>query len=429
MRFFSIKLRESLHHFYDKLPVQVRAFARPLVGIYFSLKKIVYLASQCRVPISCYEGKEKWGGKKLTTVFLGDGGGMLYVSSLLYGQELVWENKGKDFIWRIKSRLNSDLARADLIFFKVDGFFSGFLSRHGFAVIPEWLLFMMDVSRPLDEVWKLSKSRNKSLRENLREMRRQNYSYEMTQDPLKLEYFYTQMYLPYISNRFEKLTINTSFHDMKRVFDKGRLFLIKKENDYVSGSIIRIDGDTVIMPYLGVTEGRMEYVKAGALTALYYFSILWAKERGYKWVDFGHCRSFLRDGLLNHKKHWGMEIRCSERLRDVIGMKVNHYDQGVGNVLEKNPFIFKDQKKLKGFIFTMEKEPVSLEEIQSFVRSYSISGLYSLVILSGGGFSPEAEEFACSNRTLYLVREKPEVFFGRFTSSFGNIGIDNKETL
>jgi hypothetical protein len=71
---------------------------------------------------------------------------------------------------------------------------------------------MVDISKPLPEILKLSK--NKSMRENLREMRRHNYSYEMTQDPAKFEYFYHQMYLPYVTKRYEELAFITGFQDM-----------------------------------------------------------------------------------------------------------------------------------------------------------------------------------------------------------------------
>jgi hypothetical protein len=286
---------------------------------------------------------------------------------------------------------------------------------------------MMDLSRPIHGVWNLSKSKNKSLRENLREMRRQNYSYEMTQDPAKFEYFYHQMYLPYITKRFEELTLQTSFRDMERVFKKGQLLLVKRGNDYVSGYIIRMDHDNVIVPYLGITEGRIEYLKAGALTALYYFTILWAKERGYKWVDFGHCRSFLKDGPFNHKKHWGMEIRVSARVRDVFGVKVSNYHQGVQTFLEKSPFIFIDQEKLKGLIFVAQNHPLTLKEVQSLVKTYSIPGLDCLVILSDPGFTQQAEAFGCSNQELHLISKKPDVFFETFPNILHNVRVEEKE--
>jgi hypothetical protein len=188
------KIQEILYHIYDGLPPNMRAFISPVVPAFLFLKRVLFFTSQFRLSVYLLQGREKWGGNSLSTLFLGDERGVLFFSDLLYLEEPLKESLGQVFIWRIKSRLNLELPRTDLIFIKIDGLFSRFLPQEGFIIIPEWTLFMMDLSRPLQEVWNLSK--NKSLRENLRQIKKQNYSYEMTRDPYKFEYFYHQMYLP-----------------------------------------------------------------------------------------------------------------------------------------------------------------------------------------------------------------------------------------
>jgi len=422
---FSEKIQESLYHLYDGLPPKVRAHVSPVVPVYFFLKEGLFFASPLRFCVYLLQGKEKWGGNSLTTLFLGDERGVLYLSNLLYSGEPVKEKLGKVFIWRIKSRLNLDLPRADLIFIKIDGFFSRFLIRQGFIIIPELILFMMDISKPLPEILKLSK--NKSLRENLREMRRQNYSYEMTQDPAKFEYFYHQMYLPYITKRFEELAFITGFREMERAFKKGQLLLIKRGNDYIAGNILKMDHETVFSVSLGIKDGEIKYLKEGAIIACNYFTILWAKKKGYKWFDIGHSIPFFKDGLFNYKKRWGMGIKLSTRVRTVFGMKVCNFQQGVQNFLKNNPFIFIDQEKLKGYILTDQNHPLTLEEVQSLVKTYSIPGLDCLAILSGQGFTQRAEEFSCSNQELHLISKKPDVFFETFPNILHNVRVQEKE--
>jgi hypothetical protein len=413
---FSEKILEILYRIYDGLPPNVRAFISPVIPVFLFLRGVLFFASQFRLSVYFLQGREKWGDNNLTAVFLGDEKGVLLFSDLLYSEKPLRKSMGGVFIWRIKSKLNLDLPRADLIFIKIHGFFSRFLPRKGVVFIPEWTLFMMDLSRPLQEVWNLSKNKNKSLRENLRIVRRYNYSYKITRDPAEFAYFYSQMYLPYVTKRFEELSLPTGFRDMERVFKKGQLLLVKKENDYVSGVVIRMDRDTVFAVSLGVIEGKIEHLRTGALTALYYFTILFAKDKGYKWVDFGHCRSFLKDGVFNYKKHWGMEIRMYTGIRDVIGMKICNFHQGVETFLEKNPFIFIDQEKLKGLISVNQNHPLILEEVQSLVKTYSTPGLDCLVILSDQGFTQQAEEFAnsCSTQRVHLISTKTDAFFEAF---------------
>ena len=411
----SKKIEEFLYRVYDRLPRELKALTRPAVWLFFSLRKIFFLASQLRLPIYLIQGKEKWGGESLTTLYLGDERGLLFLSDLLYLADPRKENLGKIFIWRIESRTNSHLPRSDLIFIKIDGFFSKSLSRGGLVIIPEWILFMLDLSRPLPELKKLPP--NKSLRENLRIFRRHNYSYEITHDPVKFKYFYDHMYYPYVMGRYGKITSGTDFKKMERIFRNGQLLLVKKGEDYISGLlIVRISREIMFAYSLGITEGSIEYLRAGALTALYYFVILWAKERGYKWLDFGECRSFLNDGVLNYKKSWGMEMKISRRLMNIFGMKICNFHSGVRNFLENKPFIFMDQEKLKGLILVGQNHPPTVEEVQSLVKTYSISGLDSLAILSDQGFTQQAEEFAnsCSTQRLQLISTKADAFFEAF---------------
>ena len=408
----SITIKEIPYRIYEGLPLQVRKFIRPILRI-FSLSNIFSLTPQLRPSVFLLQGREKWGGESLSILFVGDENGVLFLSDFLYSGEPKKESLGKVFFWRIKSRMNLGPPRGDLVFVNMDGFFSRFLPRQQFMIIPAWILFMLDLSKRFPESWNLSKSKNKSLRENLREFRRQKYSYEIANDPGKFEYFYHHMYSPYITKRFEELTFLAGFYGMKRVFRKGWLLLVKKGDDYVSGILlVRRSPDTIFAYALGITEGNIEYVKKGALTAVYYFSILWAKEKGYKWMDFGDCRSFLKDGVLNYKKHWGMEIKISRRFKNIFGIKICNYCQAVQNFLEKNPFIFIDQGKLKGLILFNKNHPVTLKEVQACVKTYYIPGLDCLVIISHQGFDQEAKEFAnsCSMPRVQPVNIKEENF-------------------
>jgi hypothetical protein len=337
------------------------------------------------------QGKEKWGGNDLTAMFIGDAKGVLFISDLLYSEKTITKNLGKIFIGRIKSEIKRNLSKTDLIFICMDGFMSKFLPRREFIIIPAWVLFKLDLNKSIEEPWKLPQ--NKSLRENL------------TKDPGKLKYFYRNMYLPYITGRFKELAFETGFRVMERDFTKGQLLLVKKGDDYVSGNTIKTEGDTVFFPYVGIENGKIEYLKKGAITALYYFNILWAKEGGYRSLNFGHCRSFLNDGVFNFKKRWGMKIEVSESLKSIFGIKICNYSKGVEKFLERNPFIFLDKEKLNGLIFVSQNDPISIEEVKAYVKNYAIPGLDCLVIVSSQGFVQEAREFAnsCSLPRVQLV--------------------------
>lgn len=408
-------LQEILSIIYDWLPKSVRAFISPVVEpSFFFIKRVLLVASQFRLSAYLLQGKEKCGSGSLTTLFFGGEIALPYLSSLLYSEEPVKESLGKVFIWKVRSKLDLDIPEADLIFIGLDRFFSRFLCNQGFILIPEWVLFIMDLSKPLTEIWKLPK--NKSLKENLREIKRHRYSFEMTSDPAKFEYFYHQMYLPYTIRRFGKLTLPTGFRYMKRIFEKGMLLLVKRGDEHISGILFRIHNKTVFVASIGIREGKIEYRREGALAACYYFIISWAKEKGYKWVDFGHCRPLFNDGVFFHKKKWGMEIKRSDRVRGILGMKICNFRQEALDFLAKNPFIFVEKEKLNGLVLTEQDHPLTLVEVQALFKTHYIPGVDCLTILSPQGFTQQAEKFAASQFTerLHLKNLNPVMFYKRF---------------
>lgn len=407
------KFQDLLSIIYDGLPGSVRSFISPaLEPAYFTVIRVLLIASQIHLSVYQLQGKGRWGDGTLITLLFGEGRGIPYVLDLLYAEEPTKKHLGKVFIWKIKSQIKLDVPRADLVLVGIDGIFSRFLSRQGFIVIPEWVMFKLDLAKPLPKG-----RRNKALRENLRKVRKYEYCFEMTRDPAKFEYFYHQMYLPYAAKKYGELSLVGSFRNLRRIFEKGVLLLVNRRDECISGFLIGMGDKTVSAHYAGVREGKIEHLEKGALAACYYFTISWAKEKGYEWVDFGHCRPFFNDGGFFHKKTWGMEIRRSNRLmpatKAVFGIKVCNHQQGLLVFLAKNPFIFIDRGKLKGLIFAQQEHPLTLGEVQALFKTYYIPGIDSFVIASFQGFTQQAEEFASSQspQRLYLTSLNPDTFF------------------
>jgi len=409
------KFKEILYIIYDLLPKSLKSFALPkLEPIYLFMKRVLLIISQIKLSVFLLDGKDKCSGNNITTLFIGGKRVMPYLSDLVYSKEP--ENKfiGRVFIWKIMSKIQSIIPKPDVIFIGIDKFFSYFLFKNGFIVIPGWLLFTLDLSKPLQKSWNLSK--NKSLKEDIKKVKKYKYFYKMTCNPIEFEYFYHHMYLPYIPERFGKSTIHTNFYPMKFTFEKGRLLLVKQENKNISGMIIWTHNKDVYAAYLGVRDGRIEFLKRGALSAAYYFTIMWAKENRFKQIDLAHCRPFFNDGLFYYKKKWGAEIKRSTRLQSILGMKIINYHQGVLNFLEKNPFIFIDKNKLKGLIFIDQEKPLTLKEVKSLFNKYYISGINNVIIISPQRFTEKVKKFANSMSTqkLNLIRIDPDLFFKKF---------------
>ena len=407
------KVQKLLSLMYYGLPLGVRNVIGPVLEpAYFTVNRILAIVPQLHLSVYQFQGKSRWDDRNLTTLLFGEGRGMLpYILDRLYADKPTKEKLGKVFLWRVKSAIALDAPRTDLVLVGIDEVFSRFLSRQGFVVIPEWVMFKLDLAKPLPKG-----KRSKALQNNLRKVRKYKYDSEITQDPAKFEYFYHHMYLPYAAKKYGELSLVGGFRDLSKIFERGTLLLVNRGNECVAGTLLQVDNTTISARYLGVKDGKIEYVEEGALAACYYFTVNWARDKGYRWIDFGHCRPFFNDGVFIHKKSWGMEVMISNRpmlaTKAVFGMKICNREQGLLDFLVKNPFITIDQGRLKGLIFAQQEHPLTCEEIQSLYRTHYIPGIDRFIISSSQGFTQEAEEFASaqSPHRLSLISLNPNTF-------------------
>jgi hypothetical protein len=231
---------------------------------------------------------------------------------------------------------------------------------------------------PVEEIISRWKKREE---ENLRKIKKYQYICEVGSDREKLHFFYHKMYLPYIVPRYGKFTLLASFGYMDNLLQKGELLLIKRENEYISGVLITTGTSPPFVAFLGVKDGRKDLVKLGAISALYYYSILWAKERGYTQLDFGHCRPFLNDGVLLYKKRWGMRINRSQSKHRMLYLSINRLNPYLRKFFINNPLVYEDHGQLKGLLFLQRNDLPTEKESEDLKRKYFISGLKGFTVI------------------------------------------------
>jgi len=383
--------------------------------VYSRSVRILSIAARARLPAYLIEGKEKGSRENLRALILGKDRTLSYFSELIYSGEPSKEDLGKGMIWKPLSKIRTAQKKPDLILVEVDKFYASIFERQKFALLPQWIPFILDISMFLPKIMKMIK--NRSLENNLRKMSRQNYSYELTQDADKFDLFYHHMYSPYAVMRYGKSSWVFSYRHMRNLLEKGKLLLVKKDDDYQAGALLLERGKSLFSHSIGVRDGNSQYVEQGIQTALYYFTIIWAKERGYERIDFGYCRPFLQDGVFIYKKRWGMALENRNRSMNlgIFALKICRFSQSVRSFLAKNPFVFIERDKVRGLILAEQTHPLTFQEVEFLMRVHYIRGIDSLVVSSPHGFVPEAREMAEArySRLLQLVDSDEEALLDR----------------
>lgn len=356
------------------LPEKIRKFIHPVKDlVYPYIHRFYHILADIFPTTSLLNDKETLAvfitGKRRDTAFLLD---------RMFQTEPDESLQGRKFIFNIPS---IDSSPVNMVLIEADRCFARFFTRRGFFAIPEWVLFTMDISAPIEKIIR----RNKSSKNDFRKIGRYQYTYEETSDKDKLHLFYHTMYLPYISSRYGRLTVHTPLHEMEDILQNGKLLLVKKNHEFVSGMLIERTSSIPIAAYLGIRDGSLKLLKEGALAAVYYYTILWAKEQGYHRMNFGHCRPFLHDGVFLYKKKLGMSIQKSTRKYRMLYLSIRNFNPYLAQFLACNPFVHENRGLLKGLVFIQNGEPFREQEITSLTRKYGIPGLVGFTVIPPDG--------------------------------------------
>ena len=366
-----------LKKYYDKTPIEIKKVISPIVIV---LKfRILSRIKHLYMPVYLLAGKEKYGKSDLSILFLGDKISRFHISSVLFSNENTSEFIGKVWLWKTKKIVKQFTNKVDAVLIKTDRFFSECLNQRGFIIMPAWVEMKLDTSRSFEQLLKKFK---KSAIEDIRIIKKQEYTYEVTNDSEKFEYFYHKIRVPYLSERLGKLTLpdTVNYGETKDIFQRNKLLLVKDKDKYVSGFFLASYKNMSHACYMGVFQPST-YLSKGAGAAPYYFSILWAKDNNIKLLDFGNNRSLLKDGSFQYKRKWGSTVKISKRFFGIYGLKIiNYQKKAIQDFLLNNPFTIIQNRELKGIVFLRNR--MTNGESKRIYSKYYTTGLENLYIFS-----------------------------------------------
>ncbi len=376
---------------HERLPKSLKKICLEI----FLFTKILFLSRLKFLNLSMFyvKGIDKLSNKHLRVVVFGNKMVLRYVCSLFF-EKFQTEEIKKIFIWQIKKEIKKINKDADAVFIRTDRFFKKDLKKNGFIVLPEWAEMQLDLNTSLDHIFKRFSS---SAKDDVRKIKNIDYHYVWSSSEDSFEDFYHRLYMPYVFNRHKDLAIPESknYEEIKAIFQKGNLLLVKDKDKIVSGIIIITQGKTVFVEYAGV-DVKDNYLSKVAGSALYYFIIKWSKENDFHLIDFGGARPFLEDGLFKYKMKWGMTPNISNKLFGVFGIKIcNFKGNPVVKFIENNPLLYIDKDELKALIFVSKKLDRNI--VQQIWKKYNIRGISRLTLITTEKVDEKLKTYILSN--------------------------------
>ena len=357
------QLRVLARKFYAKVPLRFRWIASPL-------NYCDRLFLDLRLKIWLVKGNELTSRMPLSVLCAGnDDLNMKYILELIFGPSFQKQYLGSAWLWKFPKVFTKIVLDYSLILINMRKSCKKLLRHRNWFYIPNWVIGEVDIPA-------VPNSRN--LRRDLRKISKHSFRFVATCEPQEFDDFYHNMHVPYINKVYGSTANIVPYKEKIKIFKNCDLLLVKKQEESIAGILIAYENGGSRLWTLGIRNGNLEYVKEGALTALYHFSFLYLKDKGFTKVNFGLSRAFLGDGVFQYKKKWSQRIVGTSTYW--YALKVNNPTVETKSFLKRNQFIFEKTGLLCGVIFGDIQKPLSIKQIRKLVRNNFIAGLSRLFI-------------------------------------------------
>jgi hypothetical protein len=362
-------------------------------------------------------------GHQLVVAYAGREKNKEYLKDVFSGGNCQEENVGRVWKHRLRRAAGPD---ASILVSEYDDDLKPIDSNSCGFMLPFWLGWIADIS---GDVKKMVKSA-RTLEYNLSKIKNNSLEYEIVDSDEAFTLFYDTMYLPYIKRRFDSTAHFLTREEIQTDRENCELLFVKQGQAYLSGLLIKYDteysknwdvgvknaGATIVRTEryprnwaVGVRDANPDYMKSGALGALYYYLIVYLKEKGYDWVHFGGTRPFHRDGVLSYKKKW--PLQCAGFTQQGFNLQVTSTSSETINFLAGFPFIYFDAGNLNTAVFINSDEPLSPKKIKKACNSYLINGIEKMVLYVFGNRADAIEAAIPEDyKTRCIVRPAKSLF-------------------
>ena len=319
-----------------------------------------------------YEGHEPNSQEPLSFVYSGDIHEMHnYFDHFMLNDGFTKRALGRRFFWRVIPEIKRDFPSCGFLIMEQSTLTIPFLQGKPGFPIPVWVTTEIDIGPAMPELF----ARQRSDIERL--IRKNRLSVEMTKDPQCFKDFYYNMFVPYVTQRYTDTAMIVSYEGFLKTVPTSEMLLIKKDDKTIAGAVVEFrDRKPPMLCRLGIVDSNLEYVRFGAIGAIYYFLVQELKKRGYNLVDTGNTRPLLSDGLTRYKQALGARP-CQKNFQQhsCIKFMVLQNSEGVRGFLTHNPFLFKDGKKqLCLALFVEDKGELMTKALNAALTSSFCSG-------------------------------------------------------
>jgi hypothetical protein len=325
----------------------------------------------------------KGADKPFRCLFVENSNMMDYVCTQAYASYPRILKKWKAWIPDLHKTIINNSSSFDLCIAVLPKNIGSVLSRVCDFTGDEWVRQYIDTSGKFEEIKKHFHKTKIQVSNQVRH--KYGMSYRVSNDLNDFELFYYRMYVPHTKIKFDNQAYIASYEVMKGYFKKGFLLLITTESQDIAGALCVKNDDVLFFRDQGVLDGSEVYVKRGAQYAIYYFTIHYAWENGFKTLDTMKSRSCLNDGVYKTKRDWGATVYADDESDASVYYMIPRFSETISAYFNNNPAIINEEDGLYGLAGWQGAYDIAMLDKNELSKRYFSPGLKGMILLSPTG--------------------------------------------
>lgn len=260
---------------------------------------------------------------------------------------------------------------ADVIFVDIGfPYHRRFLKTGDYLELPDWVF----LCAPIAETWDDTvQNFRKTMRKNIRRLiKKNNYRYEIETGQRAAKEFYNDYYRNFINARYGEETTMTSLTEVKIRMKNGVILKVVGDAGPVAAGVYFSMNDEFCLLASGMPEAFVDNPPEAAVSALYYFSMHYAFDHGYKAVNFLGTRAFPDDGLFQYKRKWGAVVRDDFSIDSILFRPAN--TRKAARFCELFPMVARNGEDLE-LVMCSTAHDLAVDDIHRLVADKHCSGL------------------------------------------------------
>lgn len=229
--------------------------------------------------------------------YLGDGESLSFLGAVHRGEVRLTGRAGATRI----GEWVQDARSQGLTYLELNRLLAPLVPRGGWVTFP-WVRQVIDLGGPaLAARWRsIEATYGRKVRQN-------RFCFRVERGRAVADEFYWEFYRPHIQVRYGGAAHLRTAAEVRSAVRRGFVLKVLEDDEWLAAAACRLRGGRVTTLAFGVRQGQEAALRRGALSAVYYFLLGWARERALSKVDLLRSRPHSEDGVFEHKRRFGAE--------------------------------------------------------------------------------------------------------------------------